>query len=210
MGPEYRPSPAPFKHVFELRDSTNTILHAMRRSQPTPESVREIRIPSASHNVAGDVEIYALDIKRMVESSGMPFFAVEYRLAPEFPGGVAAEVLFHGQRNLSAHAAAWNVNARAVLGEEAGRPESEVPLYVAPGRAGVEDLLGLPKTYVGVSSLDLFRDECMNFVGRLARADVEGRVVRHSICFAGVTSTVLTMFQLLFHRCRQQQPTFIR
>ncbi|EFQ36223.1 alpha/beta hydrolase fold-3 domain-containing protein [Colletotrichum graminicola M1.001] len=248
----------PFKDVFELRNFTNTILHAMRRSQPTSASVREIRVPSVSHDVAGDVEIYAPDIKRMVESSGMPFFTVEYRLAPKLPGGVAAEEVFHGLRHVSAHAVAWDVDAvrivlmgdspsggiaagaallasdrglvmsplllwktngnlitwRAVLGEKAGRPESEVPLNVAPGRAVVEGLLGQLKTYVGVVGLDLFRNECM---GRLARADVEvlltGRLVQHSICFAGVTSTVLTMFRVLSRghdRCRQQQPIFIR
>ncbi|KAK1975920.1 Alpha/Beta hydrolase protein [Colletotrichum cereale] len=192
--------------------------------------------------VAGDVDIFAPQIKRAVVSSGMPHFAVDYRLAPEFPGGVGAEDVFHGLRHLSAHAAAWNVNGarivlmgdsagggiaagaallardrglspplrrqvlvypmlddrtvlpedsavlplltwktgdsllawQAVLGEKAGRPEAEgVPLYVAPGRAEVEDLRGLPKTYVDVGSLDLFRDECVEFVARLARADVE-------------------------------------
>ncbi|KAK2049691.1 Alpha/beta hydrolase fold-3 [Colletotrichum somersetense] len=168
--------------------------------------------------------------------------AVDYRLAPEFPGVVAAEDLFHGLRHLSSHATAWNVDAarivlmgdsagggaaagaallardrglspplrrqvlvypmlddrtslaegspmrpllkwttndsllawRAVLGEKAGRPEAEgVPLHAAPGRARVEDLRGLPKTYVDVGSLDLFRDECIGFVGKLTRADVE-------------------------------------
>ncbi|KAK1965209.1 hypothetical protein LY78DRAFT_580900 [Colletotrichum sublineola] len=192
--------------------------------------------------VAGDVDIFAPQIKRAVVSSGMPFFAVDYRLAPEFPGGVAAEDVFHGLRHLSAHAAAWNVDCarivlvgdsagggiaagaallardrglspplrrqvlvypmlddrtalaedsamrplltwktgdsllawRAVLGEKAGRPEAEgVPLHAAPGRARAEDLRGLPRTYVDVGSLDLFRDECVDFVGKLAKADVE-------------------------------------
>ncbi|KAK2056463.1 heroin esterase, partial [Colletotrichum caudatum] len=48
-----------------------------------------------------------------------------------------------------------------------------VPLHAAPGRARVEQLRGLPKTYVDVGSLDMFRDECTDFVGKLARADAE-------------------------------------
>ncbi|GKT55735.1 arylesterase monooxygenase [Colletotrichum tofieldiae] len=192
--------------------------------------------------VAGSVDIFAPQVKRFVASSGMPFFAVDYRLAPEFPGGVGAEDVFHALRHLSEHAAEWNVDRarlvmmgdsagggiaagatliardrglapplrrqvlvypmlddrtalaedsavfplltwktsdsllawRAVLGDKAGRPEAEgVSLYAAPGRAGVEDLRGLPRTYVDVGSLDLFRDECVEFVGKLARADVE-------------------------------------
>ncbi|GKT43343.1 carboxylesterase NlhH [Colletotrichum spaethianum] len=281
--PEYRavvaansrgPPRLPFKDVFEIRNFTNPMLHAVLRAQPSPEDVLETRIPFTSDDgaelglhrfattemieaaepqaavvyvhgggfVAGNVDIFAPQIKRFVESSGMPFFAVGYRLAPEFPGGVGAEDVFHALRHLSEHAAEWNVDAakivlmgdsagggiaagaaliardrglapplrrlvlvypmlddrtalaegsamlplltwkpndsmlawRAVLGERAGRPEAEgIPLYAAPGRAGVEDLRGLPRTYVDVGSLDLFRDECVEFVGKLARADVE-------------------------------------
>ncbi|TQN68271.1 Carboxylesterase NlhH [Colletotrichum shisoi] len=192
--------------------------------------------------VAGDVDIFAPQIKRFVEASGLPFFAVDYRLAPEFPGGVGAEDVYHGLKYLSEHAAAFNVDKakivmmgdsagggiaagatlmardrglapplrrqvlvypmlddrtalaedsavfplltwktrdsllawRAVLGDKAGDPAAEgVSLYAAPGRARVEDPRGLPRTYLDVGSLDLFWDECVEFVGKLARADVE-------------------------------------
>lgn len=42
--------------------------------------------------------------------------------------------------------------------------------YFSPARA--TNLAGLPPTFIGVGSLDLFLDEDMNFAGRLARAGV--------------------------------------
>lgn len=192
--------------------------------------------------VAGNVDIFAPQIKRFVAAAGRPFFAVDYRLAPEFPGGLGAEDVYHGLQHLSEHAAEWNVDAariaimgdsagggiaagatliardrglspplrkqvlvypmlddrtvlaedsavyplltwkagdnllawRAVLGDKAGDPAAEgISLYAAPGRAGVEDLRGLPSTYIDVGSLDLFRDECIEYAAKLAKADVE-------------------------------------
>lgn len=55
----------------------------------------------------------------------------------------------------------WN----ALLG---GR--EDVPIYAAPARA--EDLSGLPPAFVDVGELEVFRDECMDYALRLARAGV--------------------------------------
>lgn len=61
---------------------------------------------------------------------------------------------------------------RAYVGEDkAGRPEADVSVYGAPGRAA--DLSGLPPTYIDVGNLDLFRDESAEFAARLAAADVD-------------------------------------
>ncbi|KAM5354155.1 hypothetical protein ACJ41O_000805 [Fusarium nematophilum] len=60
----------------------------------------------------------------------------------------------------------------AYLGEDkAGKAEAEVSPYAAPARA--ESLRGLPPTYVDVGTLDLFRDESLEFVRRLMGDDVE-------------------------------------
>ncbi|KAI3541229.1 hypothetical protein CABS03_01391 [Colletotrichum abscissum] len=195
--------------------------------------------------VSCDVDIFSPQIKRFVEMVGMPFFAVDYRLAPEFPDGLGAEDVYYGLKYLSENAARWNVDSgnivimgdsaggglaagatlmardrgltpplrkqvlvypmlddrttvpenaamypflawkahdsvlawRAVLGDKAGDPrphaEAGVSLYAAPGRASVEELRGLPRTYVDVGGLDLFRDECVDFVRRLCEAEVE-------------------------------------
>lgn len=60
----------------------------------------------------------------------------------------------------------------AYLGaDKAGDPDADVSPYAAPGRA--EDLAGLPSTYVDVGNLDLFRDESIDYVARLTRANVD-------------------------------------
>ncbi|MFF8593929.1 alpha/beta hydrolase [Streptomyces sp. NPDC015220] len=46
---------------------------------------------------------------------------------------------------------------RALLGDRAGDPAAEVPVYAAPARAG--DLSGLPPAFVEAGSAELFRDE---------------------------------------------------
>lgn len=56
----------------------------------------------------------------------------------------------------------------AYLGREPGGPD--VPPYAAPARR--EDLRGLPPTWIGVGSLDLFRDEDEAFARRLREAGV--------------------------------------
>lgn len=62
----------------------------------------------------------------------------------------------------------------ALLGEDkAGREEADISIYDAPGRAGVEDLAGLPSTYIDVGSLDLFYREDLSFAQRLLDANVE-------------------------------------
>lgn len=57
---------------------------------------------------------------------------------------------------------------RAYLGAAYGT--EEVPVLAAPGRA--QDLTGMPRTFLDVGSLDLFRDETVAFAGRLWRAAV--------------------------------------
>ncbi|MGC8487686.1 MAG: alpha/beta hydrolase [Clostridia bacterium] len=54
------------------------------------------------------------------------------------------------------------------LGAEPG--ETDISAYAAPARAA--DLSRLPPTYTMVGSLDLFRDETMDYVARLAHAGV--------------------------------------
>lgn len=69
------------------------------------------------------------------------------------------------------NAAAWT----AVLGEAAGTPD--VPSYAAPGRAvdggGTAGLADLPRTFVDVGAVDLFRDECVALASGLWAAGVD-------------------------------------
>lgn len=57
---------------------------------------------------------------------------------------------------------------KAVLGDRVGAPD--LSPYCAPGRA--TDLLGLPRAFIGVGQLDVFRDENIDFARKLIAADV--------------------------------------
>jgi acetyl esterase/lipase len=64
--------------------------------------------------------------------------------------------------------AANRLGWRAYLAAEPGSPD--VPAYAAPARA--TELGGLPPAYVGVGSVDLFRDESVEHASRLLAAGV--------------------------------------
>ncbi|HYC22028.1 MAG TPA: alpha/beta hydrolase [Candidatus Bathyarchaeia archaeon] len=57
---------------------------------------------------------------------------------------------------------------RAYLGREPGG--SDVPIYAAPARAG--DLATMPPTWIGVGTLDVFRDENIDYAKRLLAAGI--------------------------------------
>jgi acetyl esterase/lipase len=76
-----------------------------------------------------------------------------------------------------AHRRLWDVRSnafgwRCYLGQEPGA--AEVPAYAAPARA--IDLSGLPATWMGVGTLDLFHDEDLDYAARLEAAGVPCRV----------------------------------
>lgn len=57
--------------------------------------------------------------------------------------------------------------------DKRGREDADVSVYAVPGRAEVEDLVGLPRTYMDVGSLDLFCGEDLRYATRLLEAGVE-------------------------------------
>lgn len=70
--------------------------------------------------------------------------------------------------------ASWNwvsniTGWTALLGEQIGK--DTVSQYAAPARA--KDLAGLPSTYIDVGNLDIFLDESVAYVAKLAAARVE-------------------------------------
>ncbi|MET3207515.1 UNVERIFIED_CONTAM: acetyl esterase/lipase [Paenibacillus sp. PvR008] len=67
--------------------------------------------------------------------------------------------------NRTNNLAAWNM----YLGDRT--EDSEVSPYAVPSR--VESLAGLPPTYTCIGQLDLFRDETIEYVARLAQAGVD-------------------------------------
>ncbi len=71
---------------------------------------------------------------------------------------------------------AWSM----YLGDTAA---DEVTPYAAPARA--RDLTGLPPTYTCIGVLDLFRDETIEYVTRLAQADVPVEFHLYPGCYHG-------------------------
>jgi acetyl esterase/lipase len=64
--------------------------------------------------------------------------------------------------------AANDLGWRAYLGELAGT--GDIPAYAAPSRT--ETVAGLPPAWIGVGSLDLFRDEDIEFASRMLAAGI--------------------------------------
>ncbi|KAJ3530660.1 hypothetical protein NM208_g9229 [Fusarium decemcellulare] len=60
----------------------------------------------------------------------------------------------------------------AVLGEERGR--DNVSGYIAAART--QDVEGLPRTYIDVGGLDIFRDEALSYSQRLAKSNIETEI----------------------------------
>lgn len=77
--------------------------------------------------------------------------------------------------NRTDNLAAWNM----YLGEE--NDASGISPYAVPSRA--ENLAGLPPTYTCVGQLDLFRDETIEYVTRLAQAGVDVEFHLYPGCF---------------------------
>lgn len=72
--------------------------------------------------ISGSVEGYDPVVRQYVQRSGVPFLAVNYRLAPEHPGETPARDVLAGVRWLVTHAHDFGVEADriAVMGDSAG------------------------------------------------------------------------------------------
>jgi len=67
---------------------------------------------------------------------------------------------------------AWTVGSNKIGWDSyLGQDRSNVSPYAAPARA--TDVSGLPRTYIDVGGLDLFRDEDIAYAGKLAAANVD-------------------------------------
>jgi acetyl esterase/lipase len=59
---------------------------------------------------------------------------------------------------------------KALLGETFGNPS--LPVTSAAGRMSTEQAKGLPSIYIDVGEKDIFRDECIDYCSKLAKAGV--------------------------------------
>ncbi|KAF4970327.1 hypothetical protein FSARC_2647 [Fusarium sarcochroum] len=189
--------------------------------------------------VACSVQLFAPQIARFANDSKLPYFAVSYRLAPEYPAPTAVEDAYAAIQYVSSSAADLKIDPTkiAVQGDSSGgglaagvalmardrqldppiakqvliypmlddryhveiddptidfmivKPDgakitwdayaskvregddAQALSYAIPARA--DTLRGLPSTYIDVGSLDLFRDENLEYAKRLANDHVE-------------------------------------
>ncbi|KAH6977586.1 Alpha/Beta hydrolase protein [Ilyonectria sp. MPI-CAGE-AT-0026] len=72
--------------------------------------------------VCGSVNIYAPTMAYLADAVGMPFFAIDYRLAPEHPGPNLAKEVYWGLKHLSDHAAGLNIDSAriCIMGDSGG------------------------------------------------------------------------------------------
>lgn len=72
--------------------------------------------------IAGDLDVYDAMVSRYVNETGVPFLAVDYRLAPEAGGVTPADDAFAGVRWLVDHASELDVERDRIvaMGESAG------------------------------------------------------------------------------------------
>ena len=143
-------APMPVGDVEARRTIMNELIAALGAAQPIPEEVttedfsvkasdgHEIALrwyrPSGAPTgsgiyyihgggmILGSLEVYDGIIKRQVQSTGVPFLAVEYRLAPEHPHPTPVEDCYAGLQWFTEHASRLGVDPKriAVMGDSAG------------------------------------------------------------------------------------------
>jgi acetyl esterase/lipase len=222
---------------FTTKDGTSLPLYRF-----TPPAAKQANTPQPAivyiHGggmVCGSVPIFKPSIIYYAAETGVTVYAVEYRLAPEFPfptpvedvytavewlqshaqeqgvdparigicgasagGGIAAGVTLMARdqaltpplakqvlvypmlddrtdlppENPLSPFLTWTMhNNRLGWGSYLGSDRTHVSPYAAPARA--TDVSRLPRTYIDVGGLDLFRDEDITYASRLAVAGVD-------------------------------------
>jgi acetyl esterase/lipase len=127
----FRMTPAPEtvsekKFVFKSHDGVKIGLHRFATAEVLAASGRKpgpaVLYMHGGGMVSGTVEIFAPSIARNTHRAGVPFFAVDYRLAPENPAPCGVEDCYAALRYMSEHASELGIDpARiAVMGDSAG------------------------------------------------------------------------------------------
>ena len=85
-----------------------------------------------------DVESFSFVLEKYVSLTGVPFLAIDYRLAPEFPAPTPVEDVYTGLQYLHAHAAELGVdpNRIAVMGDSAGGGIAASVAHYAQAKSG--------------------------------------------------------------------------
>lgn len=160
------PPPPPAGDVDTRRVNFNGLLEALSRSAPIPEDVKTedfsattpdghelllrwftppegVRGPAIYYThgggmIVGSVDLYEGMLKRQVKAAGVPFLAVDYRLAPEFPHPTPVEDCYAGLTWMAENAQRLGVDPSriAIMGDSAGGGLAAGTALMARDRGG--------------------------------------------------------------------------
>ncbi|GAA0137104.1 hypothetical protein YSY43_39450 [Paenibacillus sp. YSY-4.3] len=148
--------------------------------------------------LSNDSNLLNIDVKRIAvagASAGGGLAAAVSLMARDKEGpSIAFQMLLYpmiddrnitpSSHEITSHNAVWNrSNNIAAWKMYLGEQTVEVSPYAAPARA--INLAGLPPAYTCVGELDLFRDETIDYVARMARANVPVEFHLYPGCFHG-------------------------
>ncbi|UQA56890.1 alpha/beta hydrolase [Polyangium aurulentum] len=161
VAPSYRLAPE-HPHPAALDDLYATLawLHANAEALRVRADRIVVGGASAGGGLAAGLTLMARDRKEIP----VAFQLLVYPMLDDRTVGKAIDGTHHRLWNAGSNRFGWT----SYLGREPGG--ADVPVYAAPARA--ESLAGLPPTWIGVGTFDLFHDEDVAYAKRLEAAGV--------------------------------------
>jgi len=161
VAPSYRLAPEhPFPAAMDDLYAALTWMHADAKSL----GVRPDRIVVAGASAGGGLAAGLTLLARDRQQVPVAFQLLVYPMLDDRTVGKTIDGANHRLWNAKSNLFGWT----SYLGREPGG--ADVPAYAAPARA--ESLAGLPPTWIGVGTFDLFHDEDDAYARRLAAAGV--------------------------------------
>lgn len=161
VAPSYRLAPEhPFPAAMDDLYAALTWLH----TSAAELGVRPDRIIVAGASAGGGLAAGLTLLARDRAQIPVAFQLLVYPMLDDRTVGKTIDGANHRLWTADSNRFGWT----SYLGGEPGA--AQVPVYAAPARA--EDLAGLPPTWIGVGTFDLFHDEDVEYARRLAAAGV--------------------------------------
>jgi len=161
VAPSYRLAPEhPFPAAMDDLYATLQWLHANAEAL----RVRADRIVVAGASAGGGLAAGLTPLARDRKEVPVAFQLLVYPMLDDRTVGKVIDDTNHRLWSVESNRFGWT----SYLGREPGG--ADVPAYAAPARA--ESLVGLPPTWIGVGTFDLFHDEDVEYAKRLEAAGV--------------------------------------
>ncbi|MDI3289690.1 alpha/beta hydrolase [Polyangium sp. 15x6] len=161
VAPSYRLAPEhPFPAAMDDLYAALTWLHANAAALGVRADRIVIGGASAGGGLAAGLTLLARDRKEIP----VAFQLLVYPMLDDRTVGKTIDGTNHRLWNEGSNRFGWS----SYLGREPGG--ADVPVYAAPARA--ESLAGLPPTWIGVGTFDLFHDEDVEYAKRLEAAGI--------------------------------------